>query len=53
MNQNDIEHNKKESKTVSPSSIQDTLEKDHNVHIVGLTQSKYVVDESIDVYINI
>ena len=28
-------HIKKESKTLSPSPIQDTLERDHNVHIVG------------------
>ena len=42
MNQNDTVHNKKESKTVSPSPIQDTLEKDHNVHIVGLTLSNQI-----------
>ena len=42
MNQNDTGHNKKESKTVSPSPIQDALEKDHNVHIVGLTQSNQI-----------
>ena len=42
MNQNDVVHNKKESKTVSPSPIQDTLERDHNVHIVGLTQSNQI-----------
>ena len=42
MDQNDIVHNSKESKTLSPSPIQDTLERDHNVHIVGLTQSNQI-----------
>lgn len=37
-------HIKKESKTVLPSPMQDALEKDRNVHIVGLTQSNQIPD---------